>query len=108
MRTIAGRLVRELQRLLPTNNEYLEFFGLADKILSQKKGTKKKVYSLSDYRLGRNFYKGLQGDAINVILAAAAYNFKRAMKVLLLLLKSILGTAEMCFEIRFPENKLAF
>lgn len=227
MRTIAGRLVRELQRLLPTNNEYLEFFGLADKVLSQKKGTKKKVYSLhepevqciskgkehkkyefgnkvsiirsvtgiiigaksfrneydghtisdalaqvkrisgkdveklagdrgyrgqkivgnteilipgvpqkkdsryqkkkkhdlfckragieptighlkSDYRLGRNFYKGLQGDAINVILAAAAYNFKRAMKVLLLLLKSILGTAEMCFEIRFPENKLAF
>ena len=28
----------------------------------------------ADYRLGRNFYKGLVGDAINVILAAAAYN----------------------------------
>lgn len=37
----------------------------------------------SDYRLGRNFYKGVVGDAINVLLAAAAYNFKRAMKVLL-------------------------
>ena len=37
----------------------------------------------SDYRLGRNFYKGVVGDAINVMLSAAAYNFKRAMAVLL-------------------------
>lgn len=41
----------------------------------------------TDYRLGRNFYKGVFGDAINVMLAAAAYNFKRAMRVLLWLLK---------------------
>lgn len=40
----------------------------------------------SDYRLGRNFYKGLLGDAINVLLAAAAYNFKRAMRLLLWLI----------------------
>ncbi len=46
----------------------------------------------TDYRLGRNFYKGLLGDAINVILAAAAYNFKRAMKVLMGLLKKISET----------------
>ena len=37
----------------------------------------------SDYRLGRNFYKGVVGDSINILLAAAAYNFKRSMKVLL-------------------------
>jgi IS5 family transposase len=36
----------------------------------------------TDYRLGRNFYKGVLGDAINLMLAAAAYNFKRAMRVL--------------------------
>lgn len=36
----------------------------------------------SDHRLGRNFYRGLVGDAINVMLAAAAYNFKRAMRAL--------------------------
>ena len=41
----------------------------------------------TDYRLGRNFYKGVFGDSINVMLAAAAYNFKRAMKVLLCLIK---------------------
>jgi IS5 family transposase len=31
----------------------------------------------SDYRLGRNFYKGIFGDNINIMLAAAAFNFKR-------------------------------
>jgi IS5 family transposase len=41
----------------------------------------------TDYRLGRNYYKGIFGDAINVMLAAAAYNFKRAMRVLLWLIK---------------------
>ena len=43
----------------------------------------------SDHRLGRNFYKGLMGDAINILPAAAAYNFKRAMKALWLLIKII-------------------
>lgn len=43
----------------------------------------------SDFRLGRNFYKGVFGDSVNIILAAAAYNFKRAMKALLLLIQKI-------------------
>lgn len=43
----------------------------------------------ADYRLGRNFYKGVRGDAMNILLAAAAYNFKRAMKVLLYFIKKI-------------------
>ena len=43
----------------------------------------------SDHRLGRNFYKGLIGDAINILPAAAAYNFKRAMRALWLLIKII-------------------
>ncbi len=45
----------------------------------------------SDHRLGRNFYKGVLGDAVNLLLAAAAYNFKRAMRALLTLLKIISG-----------------
>ena len=32
-----------------------------------------------DHRLSRNFYKGVFGDNINVMLAAAAMNFKRVM-----------------------------
>ena len=43
----------------------------------------------SDYRLGRNFYKGVTGDVMNILLAAAAYNFKRAMKALWDFIKKI-------------------
>ena len=43
----------------------------------------------ADHRLSRNFYKGVKGDAINVLLAAASYNFKRVMRVLLYLIKRI-------------------
>jgi IS5 family transposase len=32
-----------------------------------------------DHRLNRNFYKGVVGDNINIMLAAAAFNFKRMM-----------------------------
>ncbi len=33
----------------------------------------------SGYRLGRNYYSGIFGDNINIILSAAAFNFKRMM-----------------------------
>lgn len=32
-----------------------------------------------DHRLNRNFYKGIVGDNVNIMLAAAAFNFKRMM-----------------------------
>jgi IS5 family transposase len=35
----------------------------------------------SDYRMGRNFLKGVIGDEMNVLLAAAAMNFKRVMNL---------------------------
>lgn len=31
----------------------------------------------ADHQLNRNFYKGVVGDNINIMLAAAAFNFKR-------------------------------
>lgn len=34
-----------------------------------------------DHRLNRNYYKGITGDNINVMLAAAAMNFKRMMNI---------------------------
>jgi len=33
----------------------------------------------SNHRLNRNFYKGIVGDNINIMLAAAGFNFKRMM-----------------------------
>lgn len=32
-----------------------------------------------DYRMARNFLKGIQGDAINMMMAAAAWNFKKVI-----------------------------
>ena len=60
------------------------------KIFCKRAGIEPTIGHLkTDYRLGRNFYKGVVGDAINVMLAAAAYNFKRAMKVLLAIIKEL-------------------
>lgn len=44
----------------------------------------------TDHRLSRNFYKGLFGDSINVMLSAAAFNFKRAMRALFYIFFKIL------------------
>ena len=38
----------------------------------------------SDFRLARNFLKGTLGDTINLLMAAAAYNFKKLMNQLVL------------------------
>ena len=37
----------------------------------------------ADHRMERNYLKGVVGDAINLMLSAAAFNFKRAMNALL-------------------------
>lgn len=199
IKTIAGRLIRELNRLLPINNPYKEDLALFENVIQQKRNSKNKIYSLhepevcciskgkehqmyefgnkvsvvvtqytgvivgaksfrnefdghtlvesleqtlaiksskiqtatvdrgyrgqkeihgisiqipkpftkkqtdyekkrlrkahtrraaiepvighlkANYRLGRNFYKGINGDTTNILLAAAAYNFKRVM-----------------------------
>jgi transposase, IS5 family len=57
----------------------------------------------SDHRLGRNFYKGLFGDSINVMLAAAAYNFKRVMNLLFVLIQIILRWLKEAF---YLESKI--
>jgi IS5 family transposase len=43
----------------------------------------------SDHRLNRNFLKGFTGDQINLLMAAAAFNFKKWMREVLLWLKNI-------------------
>ena len=47
-------------------------------------------YLKADHRLCRNFYAGVFGDNINVMLAAAGFNFKRAMRILCALLRRLL------------------
>ena len=41
----------------------------------------------SDHRLSRNYLKGFDGDQINVLMAAAAFNFRKWMRLYLLAVK---------------------
>ena len=45
----------------------------------------------SNYRLARNYLKGSLGDAINLMLAASAFNFKKLMKQLQDFLSTVFG-----------------
>jgi transposase, IS5 family len=48
IKTIAGRLVRELERNLPPNSVYQNRIDLFNRVLSQKKSDSNKVYSLHE------------------------------------------------------------
>lgn len=48
----------------------------------------------TDHRLGRNFYKGMIGDTVNLLLATAAYNFKRAMRKFFSFMQKIIEILE--------------
>tara|TARA_B110000914_G_C15373472_1_gene404267 strand:- start:35 stop:379 length:345 start_codon:yes stop_codon:yes gene_type:complete len=37
-------------------------------------------YLKSDHRLNRSYFKGFEGDQINVLMAAAAFNFRKWMR----------------------------
>ena len=41
-------------------------------------------------RMGRNFLKGVQGDAANAVLAAAGYNFRRILAWLAALWRALI------------------
>ncbi|MCU7841796.1 MAG: transposase [Candidatus Thiodiazotropha sp. (ex Troendleina suluensis)] len=43
----------------------------------------------SDRRLKRNFLKGFAGDQINLLMAAAAFNFRKWMREVIFVLKNI-------------------
>lgn len=48
MRTIAGRLLRELLRLLPTENPYKEHIELCLQFVNEEKYDGHKIYSLHE------------------------------------------------------------
>lgn len=45
----------------------------------------------SDHRLKRNFLKGFDGDPINLIMAAAAFNFSKWMRAIIVWLQNLLS-----------------
>ena len=42
-------------------------------------------HAKSEHRMGRNFLKGAHGDAVNAVLGAAGYNFRRLLARLAIL-----------------------
>lgn len=48
----------------------------------------------SDYRLGRNYLKGIKGDEINLLMAACAWNLNKWMKAVLLFVYSLNSRGE--------------
>lgn len=48
VKTIAGRLVRELERNLPPNSKYQNKLDLFKQVLAQERGSKNKVYALHE------------------------------------------------------------
>jgi IS5 family transposase len=79
------------------------------KLFCKRAGIEPRISHLkSDHRLGRNFYKGTPGDAINIMLAAAAFNFKRAMRVLLWLITKggFIPVKTKQIRLRLPLNRI--
>ena len=62
-----------------------------------------------DYRMIRNYLKGTAGDAINVMMAAAAMNFKRIMnkwtQQFIFCFKNLLDVIDFCYQ-RFLTRSL--
>ena len=48
VKTIAGRLVRELERNIPSNSKHQSLLDLFQQVLAQKRGSKNKIYSLHE------------------------------------------------------------
>ena len=64
--------------------------NIKNKLFCKRAGIEPTIGHLkSDYRLGHNVYKGVTGDTVNVLLASAVYNFKRAMKAIWCILQKI-------------------
>jgi IS5 family transposase len=67
----------------------------------------------TDHRLSRNFYKGIFGDNINVMLAAAAMNFKRMMNkwkenpLVFIFVRFKIAYLNKIAALFFPQTKLA-
>ncbi len=69
-------------------NASMEAMAMARKRFRRRAGIEPVIGHLkSDHRLKRNFLKGFAGDQINLIMAAAAFNFKKWMREVIFWIK---------------------
>lgn len=85
--------VNDTQIVTPTparKNATVDAMALARKRFRRRAGIEPVIGHLkSDHRLKRNFLKGFSGDQINLIMAAAAFNFKKWMREAVFLLQKL-------------------
>lgn len=72
LRTIAGRLVRELKRNLKGNHDYDKLLEIFETILSQRRNSRKKVYSIHEPEVqciskGKEHKKYEFGNKVSII-----------------------------------------
>ena len=71
-------------------NATQEAIKLARKRFRRRAGIEPVIGHLkSDHRLKRNFLKGFDGDQINLIMAAAAFNFRKWMREIIFWLQNL-------------------
>ena len=75
LRTIAGRLVRELKRNLKGNHDYDGLLELFETILSQRRNSRKKIYSIHEPEVqciskGKEHKKYEFGNKVSIIRSA--------------------------------------
>jgi len=89
-------------------NASKEAMTLARKRFRRRAGIEPVIGHLkSDHRLNRNFLKGFAGDQINLIMAAAAFNFKKWMREVVFWLKKLQQIRLMSKTIFFRRHILA-
>ena len=87
-------------------NASKEAMALARKRFRRRAGIEPVIGHLkSDHRLKRNFLKGFAGDQINLLMAAAAFNFKKWMREVIFWLGK-LNVSKCTLRILFTEQRL--
>lgn len=87
-------------------NASKEAQALARKRFRRRAGIEPVIGHLkSDHRLKRNFLKGFAGDQINLLMAAAAFNFRKWMRAYIFCLKSLIDLI-IRFGIPLPKKNL--
>lgn len=85
-------------------NATIDAMALARKRFRRRAGIEPVIGHLkSDHRLKRNFLKGFTGDQINLIMAAAAFNFKKWMREVIFWLEK-LKSSKLVMEIMFARD----
>jgi IS5 family transposase len=89
-------------------NASKEAMALARKRFRRRAGIEPVIGHLkSDHRLKRNFLKGFTGDQINLLMAAAAFNFRKWMREVIFWLRKInasISTPQILFAEQGPQH----